>query len=110
MKLKPTKHEDDRRTLIEWIDDFPIRNSKILILKRDCVLGNHYHNEKIDTFYLLKGSGYYKIGEEYGMIEEGDCLRADIKQPHTFRLKKGSILLEASTTPFNKEDEIQITD
>jgi mannose-6-phosphate isomerase-like protein (cupin superfamily) len=110
MKLKPIKHEDDRRVLIEWIDDFPIRNSKILILKRYCELGNHYHNEKIDTFFLLKGSGSYKIGDEYGMIKEGDCFRADVKQSHTFKLKKGSILLEASTTPFNKEDEISIID
>lgn len=109
MKIKTYKHEDDRRVLVEWIDDFPITTSKVLIMKRDGLVGNHYHNKKIDTFYLLEGEGTYTIGKRNGSFKKGMCLRANKKQAHTFYLTKGSILLEASTTPFNKDDEISIT-
>jgi len=109
MKIPIVKHEDNRRTLIEWVKDFPIRTCKVLIVKEDCLLGAHYHNKKIDTFYLLKGSGKYKIGNgKWTKLIEEDCLMADLNVPHSFKLKSGSILLEASTTPYDKEDEISI--
>ena len=100
------KHEDNRRILTEWIADFPISTIKILEVKEDCELGNHYHNKKQDLFFLLKGSGRYKIGDRDGTISEGEDEIALPKEPHTFWLTKGSILLEASTTPYNKQDEI----
>lgn len=106
MKHPVHKHEDNRRTLIEWIANSPITTCKVLIVKEDCELGNHYHLKKEDTFYLLKGSGTYRIGETEGELKEGDCLKANIHIPHTFTLKAGSILLEASSTPYDKEDEI----
>jgi len=102
------KHEDNRRILTEWIANFPITTVKILEVKEDCELGNHYHNIKQDFFYLLKGMGTYRIGDVYGEISEGQSLTALPKEAHTFYLTKGSILLEASTTPYNKNDEIQI--
>jgi mannose-6-phosphate isomerase-like protein (cupin superfamily) len=110
MNIPVYKNEDKRRTLIEWIADYPITTCKVLIAKEDCELGNHYHNKKIDTFFLLKGSGTFRIGEQKGVLFEGSCYRALAKEPHTFYLKAGSILLEASTTPYDKEDEIQVTE
>ncbi len=106
MKLQTHKHEDNRRTLTEWITDHPIRTCKILEVKEDCDLGNHYHNRKQDFFYLLKGKGSWRIGDEVGEIKEGDSLTALPKEAHTFSLKGGSVLLEASTTPYDIEDEI----
>lgn len=109
MKLPIYKHEDNRRTLIEWIADFPIRMCKVLIVKEDSELGNHYHNNKIDNFFLLRGEGEYKFGDsDWIPLHQDDCLRADAGVAHTFRLKAGSVLLEASSTPYVKEDEIQI--
>ena len=108
MKLQPIKHEDDRRILTEWISDFPIRCCKVLEMKQDGALGNHYHKNKVDTFYLLKGGGTYQIGDTQGHLIEGGCYRAENNIPHSFSLKAGSILLEASSTPYDKEDEISI--
>ena len=109
MNLPTHKHEDNRRTLTEWIADFPIRCCKVVEMKEDGVLGNHYHKNKQDFFYLLKGTGYYWIGGNGGTINEGDCLTALPIEPHSFELKAGSILLEASTTPYDKEDEISLS-
>lgn len=106
MRLPIVKHEDDRRSLVEWIADYPIKCCKVLVMKQDGVVGAHYHKNKADTFYLLKGSGDFIIDKVAGKIEEGDCMRAEKGERHTFRLKAGSILLEASTTPYDKEDEI----
>lgn len=109
MNLPVIKHEDERRILIEWISDFHIRNCKALIVKEDCELGNHYHKNKVDTFLFLKGAGTFRIGNHSGDLIEGNCYRAGLGVPHTFHLKSGSILLEASTTPYDKEDEIPIS-
>ena len=109
MKLETTKHEDDRRILTEWIKDFPIRTCKVLVMKKDGELGNHYHTRKVDTFFLLKGSGEYKIGkDDWQEFNEGDCLMAEMFKPHSFKLKKDSILLEASSKPFDPDDEHKI--
>lgn len=108
MKLQVNKHEDDRRVLTEWIADQPIRCCKVLIMKEDGRVGQHYHNNKVDTFYLLEGRGEYKIGDEEGQLVKGGCYRAEKGIPHTFYLRKGSILLEASSTPYDKTDEISI--
>ena len=109
MKLPIEKHEDDRRTLIEWVKDFPIRTCKVLVMKKDGELGNHYHRRKVDIFYLLRGSGEYKIGkDDWQEFNEGDCLMAEIFKPHSFKLKKDSILLEASSKSFDPKDEIKL--
>lgn len=102
------KHEDKRRILIEWIADFPITTCKVIVMKEDGILGKHYHNKKQDFFFLLKGRGRYTIGDESRDFIQNDCLTALPTIPHTFFLMKDSILLEASTTPYNKEDEISI--
>ncbi len=110
MKIPIIKHEDSRRILIEWVSNFPIKTCKVLLVKENCELGNHYHRNKIDNFYLLKGGGEYKIGknEKWKKLKVGDCLRANKLIPHSFKLKAGSVLLEASSTPYDKKDEIQI--
>ena len=48
------KHEDTRRTLIEWASgDFKI--AKAVTAKTDCVVGDHYHRNKDEHFLLLSG-------------------------------------------------------
>lgn len=107
MKWPITKHEDNRRTLIEWVADFPIRCCKILIVKENSILGSHYHLKKASIFYLLSGLGEYKIGDDdFKEFRPGDCVFVDIKEIHTFKLEKGSILLEAMTQRYDPKDEI----
>lgn len=105
MKLPIVKHEDERRSLVEYISDFPIRTSKILTVKENSVLGNHYHKLKDDIFYLLKGSGTAVINNRATDFKKGDCLLVKKGTSHAFTLKKGSILIESSTTPYDKTDE-----
>lgn len=106
MKLKVNRHEDDRRILTEWVSDSPIRTCKVLEVKEDCELGNHFHRNKTDHFHLLRGGGSCRIGDVECTLTEGGTYVAEKGVPHVFRLWKGSILLESSSTPYDKEDEI----
>jgi len=98
-------HEDNRRKLIEYVIDFPIRTCKAIVVKEDNILGNHWHQLKEEIFYLLQGSGSVTIGEETHELKENDIVHAPKGVKHTFHLKAGSILLEAGTEPFDKNDD-----
>jgi len=114
MKLKPIKHEDMRRTLVEYISGIPFKRAKVLEVKQTSVLGKHYHKENDSVFYLFKGSGRYYLkpldgAPDSGIMLEGDCLFVPRNVIHTFELEAGSIMLETSSEIYNKNDEIQVT-
>lgn len=107
MKLPTIKHEDERRTLIEWVKDTPFKSAKIVIAKNELPLGEHYHKNKDEVFYLLKGHGTMKLDGVQSEFNEGDCI--DIKRgvTHTFLLTAGSIMLGVGSETFDPDDEIQ---
>ena len=101
------KHEDDRRTLIEWVKDFPLRSCKALVIKKDCEVGNHHHNKKDELFYLLMGEGTVTLDSKTETITPNDTVYVGKGTRHAFNLKAGSILLEASSRAFDPLDEIK---
>ena len=103
--LPTHKHEDNRRILTEWVMDFPLRTCKVLEVKEDSTLGDHYHKEKDEIFYLFKGSGEVTLAGTTELLKEGDIVFARRGIKHTFKLKKDSILLEAGNKPFDKSDD-----
>ncbi len=105
MKQLTTKHEDHRRSLVEFIADMPIRTAKVMYVKDEAVLGSHYHKKKDDIFFLVKGSGTVVLNNRAQDFNQGDCLLVKAGIKHAFTLRKGSILIEASTTPYDKSDE-----
>lgn len=104
--MNSLKHEDHRRILVEWIENYPTKSNKVIIAKEDCEVGNHYHLKKDEMFYLLLGEGEFKLGEN-----EWETLTDTVFVPrgtrHTFRLKEGAILLEAATRAYTPDDEIR---
>lgn len=116
MRLNTVKHEDSRRILTEWISDIPVKRCKVLEVKEKSVLGKHYHNDSDNIFYMVRGKGSYILRSsttdfyERDWLYEGDCLFVPRGIIHTFELYPGTILLEAATEPYNKNDEIQATE
>lgn len=101
-------HEDERRKLIEWIQNDTFKTAKVVIAKGNQVVGNHYHLKKDEAFLLLSGKAKRVI---IGDMEEKDIL--PLKKwyvprgtYHLFELAEGSILLGVASEPFNIEDEI----
>ena len=103
--LLTTRHDDERRILTEWIKDFPIRSCKVVEAKKDCIVGNHYHKNKDEIFYLLKGSGEVELDGLSEILQIGDIIYIPANQKHAFELTKGSILLGAATKPYDPNDE-----
>lgn len=116
MKLQTYRHDDRRRTLIEWVKDISIRCIKTIEVKEKLPLGKHYHENKDEVFYIQKGKGIMylksahdsqaKLSREW--VFEGDCIYVPRGTIHVFELFPGSILLEAATEPYNEKDEIAV--
>ena len=115
MNLQITRHEDDRRVLTEWISNIPIKRCKVLEIKQKCTLGNHYHFKSDSVFYILKGNCNYTLKSikpnsklQRGWLFEGEGIFVPREVIHTFYCYKDTIMLEAATEPFDKNDEIAI--
>ena len=96
------RHEDNRRTLTEFGNGKDWRLCKVVIIKEDCVLGNHYHKEKDESFMLIKGTGYFNK-EEMILFKEYFVSRGTV---HEFFLTGDSILISLATKEFDSDDEI----
>jgi mannose-6-phosphate isomerase-like protein (cupin superfamily) len=103
------EHEDERRTLIEWIENAQFRSAKVVVAKEALPIGGHYHQRKDEIFFLLSGS--------FLKLQIDSVYRENVKAPykitvgrgvwHQFTLEPGSILLGVATEPFDEKDEIQ---
>lgn len=118
MKLQPTRHEDDRRILTEYISGIPFKRAKVIETKKKCILGKHYHNESDSVFYVLKGKCNYILKSAHSStarvkrdwLFEGECLFVARGIAHTFELYPDTILLETASEIYDPKDEIQVTD
>lgn len=93
---------------MEWIENEPFRSAKVIIAKSEHIIGEHYHLKKKEVFLLLTG--------EAKEVVVGETIWKNIKAPfkwivdkgfyHSFKLKKGSILLGIASKKFDPNDEI----
>lgn len=108
-KIQPV-HEDERRALIEAFNgEFTAKQLKILKIKKDSVLGNHYHPYR-QFFYFLKGEADYtfvniKTGERKDIkAQEGDLVIIDPFIAHKALQKEGNIMVEGNEQPYTSAD------
>jgi hypothetical protein len=101
-------HEDSRRKLIEWANgDFKV--CKALIAKENCVVGNHYHRNKDESFLLLSGKAIYVVigSETWGNVEAPYVWSVPRGNYHRFEFVPGSVLIGVGTEAFDEADEIR---
>lgn len=111
-------HEDERRVLISPynsdIGGFECRQSKILIAKKDCILGGkdygfgHWHPYR-ELFGMHNGNARFilenvdsKQREIYELKSKGRLLIAD-RVAHVVLVKAGSVLMGHTEEPYSKE-------
>ena len=101
-------HEDHRRKIIEWASG-SFKVAKALVAKAGCVVGDHYHRNKDETFLLLSGrASYVVIGTDiWGNIEAPYLWEVPRGNYHRFELDDGSVLLGVGTEAFDEADEIR---
>jgi len=78
-------HEDERRAILSVFNsdlgDFKTFQVKVIKLKKDAILGNHYHKDYRELYYILEGESKF-------ILED-----VNTKEKQTFNLKKGHRIL-----------------
>jgi len=102
-------NEDERRKLIEWIENEPFCTSKVVIAKSRQAIGNHYHKHKNEKFLLLTGKAFHVVlgDEERENVEAPVMFDVPKGMFHVFELEPGSILLGVADKPHDPDDEIR---
>jgi len=94
-----TINEDGRRKLTA----FP--EGKMLEIKEDCIVGNHYHKIKTEYFILTSGECEMSINNYTVKMELGKLYKIFPFENHTFNIKAGSILIGLCTHPYDPKDD-----
>lgn len=102
------KHEDERRTIYDWAEG-NFKSAKAVVVHSEIAVGDHYHNNKTEEFFLLQG--------EFLLLQIGSEIKYHVVAPHKlvippgtyhkFICSKGSILLGTATELFDPNDEIR---
>jgi len=100
-------HEDERRLFIEWIENTEVCSLKALIMKSNKIVGRHYHKKKEEYFFLLSGTANKVVigPQEYTNIIAPFKWVVPKNTYHSFDLAIDSILLAATTKPFDPGDD-----
>lgn len=102
-KVQPT-HSDERRDL----HSFP--EAKLIEVKKDTVIGRHYHMRKEEKFILSEGVGVLKLGVPAQVIpmEIGRLYSVKPGQYHEFHLTRGSVLVGLNSHPYDPADDYHL--
>jgi len=108
-KIEPA-HEDKRRSLSAMFNnDFTARQIKIIRVKEDSILGNHYHNYR-ETFYVLEGEANYTVEDvdtrqrARVILRKGDRMTIDPRIAHKALIRAGTIMIEGTEKPYISQD------
>lgn len=90
----------------EWVENSLEKNRCLKILKIDCGKKSsfHYHKEKDETFFLLKGQIYLHLSDDDNLdeakvelIKVGECIHIPRGKRHRINALEESIILETSS-------------
>ena len=103
-RLSPVSpgHSDDRRDL----RTFP--EAKLIIVKKDCTLGAHYHAKKTELFMLSEGCGTLVLEAEAIPMEIGKVYTVYPGWLHTFKLQAGSVLVGLNSAAYDPSDDYKV--
>lgn len=107
MNLK-TVSEDSRRKLSEFGEGREWKVCKVLEVKEDCWVGNHYHKLKDEMFLLIDGSGTFVLEEKTSVEHAPFSVFVPRNTYHAFNLKKGSVLIGLATELHDPKDDYKI--
>jgi NDP-sugar pyrophosphorylase family protein len=71
--------------------------TKELYIKEGYQTSFHYHNNKDETMFVIKGSGYIQFKNKKEYFKKNDKLRIKPKVPHSIHAYENTIIQEVST-------------
>ncbi len=93
------KHEDGRRSLTQLFTA-PINQVNFYNAKKGAILGDHFHKETIEYFYVTKGTLLYNNER---VINRGTTFVVEPQENHTLECMTDVHLMTFLTKPFDKE-------
>lgn len=99
-----TGHSDERRDLTIYPE------AKVIRVKKDTVIGGHYHKRKTEVFILSEGRAVMVLnGVRYTMIH-GRAYTVEPLAYHEFHVDAGSVLIGLNSHPYDASDDYRMED
>lgn len=99
---------DHRRALSEFGSGGSWKVCKYLEITEDCSIGNHYHNNKDEAFFLARGEATLQLGKTTYQIEAPCYILVPRETYHIFDIAKGSILIGLASEEHDPNDDHKI--
>lgn len=101
-------HTDNRRTIYDWAEG-NFKSSKAVIIHERIAVGDHYHKNKDEEFFLLKGTFLeLQVGnDKQYLVQAPHKVFIPRGTYHKFICEVGSILLGTATELYDENDEIR---
>ena len=93
-------HEDERRKIIQLFTA-DIKQVNVYEAKKGSILGNHYHKETIEYFYIIRGDVLYNKSR---IVKTGDFFVVYPQEVHTLECLTDVKLMSFLTKPYTQEN------
>jgi len=107
-------HRDERRALFTAfngdLDGFKAAQVKFIKMYKDAVLGEHYHEDYRELFYMLKGRAEVILEDietkerKTYILKQGDRLLVPPQVAHRFLIIKDSLLVGCTEKPYQSPE------
>lgn len=98
-------HEDTRRRITQLLTA-PIKQVNIYDAKKGSTLGNHYHKETDEYFYIVRGKVMYNTSR---IFESGELFAVYPQEVHTIECLEDTKFMTFLTKAYSEEDKDQWT-
>ena len=95
------ENNDSRRKLLQLLTN-DIKQINVYEAQKDAVLGNHYHKDTTEYFYILKGSVSYNDKE---VVNPGMLFKVSPPENHMIRCLTNVKMMTFLTKAYTKEDQ-----
>ena len=95
-----SQHTDTRRRIIQLLTA-DIKQVNVYEAKKDSCLGDHYHKDTTEYFYILKGTATYNDSIE---LSPGTLFKVSPPERHMIRCITNVKLMTFLTRPYTEED------
>ncbi len=106
-------HEDKRRKLAAIFNgEFIAKQVKVIEVKKDSILGNHYHPYS-ELFYVFKGRANYTLvaintqERQVFKLKTGDRLIIGPDVAHKVEMEDETVMIEATEEPYTPEANVR---
>lgn len=96
------RHSDARRTLTQLITD-NIKQVNSYEIKRGSILGEHFHKETVEYFYITKGTALVRVDDNSVVMNRGSIFKVIPTETHSVEALTDLGLMTFLTVPFSQD-------